>query len=101
MMLLLFLPLYVALSFERNSTAPSLTIIAPLPNSTTEKPFTTLQGAATPSSEVFINKDPIVLRDTGAFTERIALHAGLNAITITARRFGIDTVVTRTIVYNP
>ncbi len=102
MLVLLIFPAYVALSFERSGGgAPPLTIEGLVHNNTVQTPFTVLRGSTSPSAQVLINNSPIVLRDNGSFEETLALHSGINTLTIVARRYGLSTSLQRTIIYNP
>ncbi len=99
---LLIFPMYVALSFERNGGgAPTLTVEGDSAGTTVHTPFATLRGATSPSAQLFINNGPVLLHDNGTFEEKLALQHGINTIELVARRYGMATKLTRTIIYNP
>jgi hypothetical protein len=72
------------LTFKIDSTAPQVTITAPLEGSATGNADTTVTGRTEAGASVVINSSPAATQVTGDFTGSVTLHEGSNVIQVVA-----------------
>jgi hypothetical protein len=72
------------LTFKVDTTAPLITITAPLEGSATGNADITVTGRTEAGASVVINSSPATAQATGDFTGSVTLHEGSNAIQVVA-----------------
>jgi hypothetical protein len=72
------------LTFKVDTTAPLITITAPLEGSATGNANITVTGRTEAGASVVINSSPATTQPTGDFTGSVTLHEGSNAIQVVA-----------------
>jgi cytoskeletal protein RodZ len=77
---------YAGFVIHESISPPVVTFATPLKDFRTQDNSTILKGQTEPGTTVTINKQPVVLDSSNAFTQEIALTEGLNSITIEAKK---------------
>lgn len=79
---------------------PTLQISAPSEGMVSPDPNLKIAGQTIPEIKVQINGEDIISNGQGSFEEQVALHEGLNIITIRAvKKHGQSTTITRNVIY--
>lgn len=89
---------YLLWQFSALAGAPRLTIVSPDGDKSLTGSVIDVSGATTPGSDVSIDDSPVLTDTNGNFSEKVALHDGVNVIRITSKsKLGKTTTVTRNI----
>lgn len=80
--------------------SPALLIAGPTEGLISSDPNLKVAGQTAPETKVQINGEEVISNNQGSFEEQVALHEGLNVITITAiKKYGQSTTVVRNVIY--
>lgn len=91
---------YLYTQLSSLSASPRLEVLSPARDGRTDSGLLLVRGQTEVAAEVFINNQPVVVDAAGEFTENLSLALGSNQIQFRVRnKFGRETVVSRTIVY--
>jgi len=89
---------YILIQMSALAAPPRLQIDSPVADSIVAGSETTVKGSTTPGSDVSINESPIYIDNDGAFSEKVSLQEGVNAIQIkSTSKLGKSTIVTRNV----
>lgn len=89
---------YLVFQLRSITAPPNLTITNPSKDQVLYGSLINMSGKVAGGADVYVNNSPILVDDSGSFTDPIALQEGVNSIEITAKnRLGKTTTVTRNI----
>ncbi len=89
---------YLWMQYRQFVGAPTLTIISPADQMTTDSQTITVEGKTDPEIKVSVNSQDIPVSSAGTFKEDVTLSSQANKINITAvSKFGQKTSVERTV----
>jgi cytoskeletal protein RodZ len=87
---------YLLAQFTSLAAAPQLTVTNPGADEVINGEVTTVNGHATPGTDVSVDGSPVLSDTDGNFSEKVALQNGLNAIRVTAKsKLGKSATVVR------
>lgn len=96
------LVLYLALAAWRTFLPPTLTVVSPGADGTTQTSALTVRGLTQPGTRVTINAELIQVSDQGYFSASLALTPGLNTITVVAQKtYSRIVTVRRQVLFTP
>lgn len=94
--------LYLIATAWRTFLPPSLNLVSPLQDLITENATINVSGLADVGIKVTVNGEAVEVSDQGKFNEPVALHPGLNTITVVAKKtYSRPVIITRQILFNP